>query len=75
MNISKILMATMATLVIGVGSAFYVSATFADNASCVKGTEVAAESCARCGDGVCARSCETATSCPRDCAPNGDPSK
>lgn len=23
--------------------------------------------CARCGDGVCARSCESATSCPRDC--------
>ncbi len=29
-------------------------------------TEVAA-ACARCGDGVCARSCENATTCPRDC--------
>lgn len=24
--------------------------------------------CARCGDGVCARSCENERSCPRDCA-------
>ncbi len=23
--------------------------------------------CARCGDGVCAKSCENATSCPKDC--------
>jgi hypothetical protein len=27
--------------------------------------------CARCGDGVCARSCESATSCPRDCGTGG----
>ena len=27
--------------------------------------------CARCGDGVCARSCENATSCPRDCGGGG----
>lgn len=27
--------------------------------------------CARCGDGVCARSCESATSCPRDCGGGG----
>ena len=26
-----------------------------------------AGACARCGDGVCARSCESATSCPKDC--------
>lgn len=25
--------------------------------------------CARCGDGVCARSCENEFSCPRDCGP------
>lgn len=29
-------------------------------------TQVAA-SCARCGDGVCARSCENAKTCPADC--------
>jgi hypothetical protein len=34
-----------------------------------KGREGAA--CARCGDGVCARSCESATSCPRDCGTTG----
>jgi hypothetical protein len=26
-----------------------------------------AGACARCGDGVCAKSCESATSCPKDC--------
>ena len=30
-----------------------------------------AGACARCGDGVCARSCETAASCPRDCGTIG----
>ena len=25
--------------------------------------------CQRCGDGVCAKSCENAQSCPQDCAP------
>ncbi len=29
--------------------------------------EPTAGACARCGDGVCARSCENATTCPRDC--------
>jgi hypothetical protein len=27
--------------------------------------------CARCGDGVCAKSCENATTCPRDCGGGG----
>lgn len=31
------------------------------------GRDNAGAACARCGDGVCARSCENATSCPRDC--------
>ena len=31
------------------------------------GVEQTAAACARCGDGVCARSCETAASCPKDC--------
>ncbi len=26
-----------------------------------------ASRCARCGDGVCAKSCENALSCPQDC--------
>ena len=25
--------------------------------------------CARCGDGICAKSCENAQTCPKDCAP------
>ena len=31
--------------------------------------KVTAASCARCGDGVCARSCENERTCPADCAP------
>jgi len=31
------------------------------------GGEPTAAACARCGDGVCARSCENERSCPRDC--------
>ena len=27
--------------------------------------------CARCGDGVCAKSCENAQTCPRDCGGSG----
>lgn len=30
-----------------------------------------AGACARCGDGVCAKSCENATTCPRDCGVTG----
>lgn len=31
--------------------------------------KVTAASCARCGDGYCARSCENERTCPADCAP------
>lgn len=31
------------------------------------GGEPTAGACARCGDGVCARSCENQYSCPKDC--------
>jgi hypothetical protein len=31
------------------------------------GCEPTAGACARCGDGVCAKSCENQYSCPRDC--------
>ena len=33
--------------------------------------EPTAAACARCGDGVCAKSCESAKSCPRDCGGGG----
>ena len=29
--------------------------------------------CARCGDGVCAKSCENKTTCPADCGGGGGP--
>jgi hypothetical protein len=31
------------------------------------GGETTAGACARCGDGVCAKSCENKYSCPQDC--------
>ena len=31
------------------------------------GGETTAGACQRCGDGYCARSCESATTCPKDC--------
>ena len=33
--------------------------------------ETTAGACQRCGDGYCARSCENATTCPRDCGGGG----
>lgn len=66
MKISKMLMAVMATLVIAVGSAFYVNASFVDSAAC--GTGDVASKCGKCGDGYCNPRCgENATNCPRDC--------
>lgn len=34
-------------------------------------SEQGASFCARCGDGVCAKSCENAQTCPRDCGGGG----
>jgi len=56
----------------GIGVSFYGSfgaANTKDKNSCEQ-TQVAA-ACARCGDGVCAKSCETARSCPADCGSGG----
>ena len=33
--------------------------------------EQGAAACQICGDGYCARSCENAQTCPRDCGPGG----
>jgi len=55
---------------IGIGYAHFGVARATDN-SRVEQTQPAA-ACARCGDGVCARSCENAQSCPADCG--GTPS-
>lgn len=43
---------------IGLGAANAINTSRAEN-----GTSF----CARCGDGVCAKSCENAQTCPRDC--------
>ena len=37
------------------------------------GGETTAGACARCGDGVCAKSCENKYSCPQDCGGGGVP--
>jgi hypothetical protein len=47
---------------IGVGAA---------NAIDKSGSETGRASCQICGDGFCAKSCENAQTCPRDCAPGG----
>lgn len=50
--------AALATASIGLGVANTID----------KGTpEPEVSRCARCGDGVCAKSCENALSCPQDC--------
>lgn len=51
----------LAAVSIGFGAASAV-----DNNS-----ERGASACQICGDGFCARSCENAQTCPRDCAPGG----
>jgi hypothetical protein len=68
----KRLRATLIALVIcaaSIGFGLYGSfeAATQDNS----GRQTQAAACARCGDGVCAKSCENATTCPRDCGGGG----
>ena len=51
----------LAALSIGFGAASAVN----------NNSEQGASFCARCGDGVCAKSCENAQTCPRDCGGGG----
>ena len=46
-----------------------VSIGFGAASAVDKNTEQATSFCQRCGDGICAKSCENAQTCPKDCAP------
>jgi hypothetical protein len=60
MKLRRMLLAFAAALVIALGAVSFGLAGF--------GTpEPTAGACARCGDGVCAKSCENKYSCPKDC--------
>lgn len=48
-----------------------ISIGFAAAGAVDKSSEQGASFCARCGDGVCAKSCENAITCPRDCGGGG----
>ncbi len=74
MKRTRLLLGVTMTLSLAAGAAFFVTSGYAGRAACSMGVEVAG-SCARCGDGVCARSCENAKSCPQDCAPSTNTSK
>lgn len=68
MNLRRTLLIAAALCAVAAGSISYGLTQPADGGlnACAEQTRAAA-ACARCGDGVCARSCETAASCPRDC--------
>jgi len=72
MKTLKVKLAAAAICAVSIGFGFYGYSRTANasDTSGVQQTEKAA-ACARCGDGVCARSCENATTCPRDCGGSG----
>ena len=69
MSLRRTLLIAAAVCAVAAGSLSYGPTRPAggDALACGDETRAAAAACARCGDGVCARSCETAASCPRDC--------
>ena len=60
-NLRRILLAGAAAFAIAVGAFSYGVPGLSG------GCEPTAGACARCGDGVCAKSCENQYSCPKDC--------
>jgi len=68
MNIRRTLLIIVAVFAIAFGAISFGMVSFGGN------VEPAAGACARCGDGVCARSCETKYSCPQDCGGSGSTS-
>ena len=60
MNLRRALLIIVALFAIAFGSISFGTTWLA-------GCETTAGACARCGDGVCAKSCESKYSCPQDC--------
>lgn len=70
MNLRRLLLIATAAFAIAFGTFSYGLPLLSG------GCEPTAGACARCGDGVCAKSCESAASCPKDCGvTGGTPSK
>lgn len=63
----KYLRATAIAVALAAVSIGFGAASAVDN----NNSEQGASFCARCGDGVCAKSCENAQTCPRDCGGGG----
>jgi hypothetical protein len=61
MNLRRMLLIAAAAVAITLGAFSYGPPLLGG------GCEPTAGACARCGDGVCAKSCENQYSCPRDC--------
>jgi hypothetical protein len=62
MNLRRILLIGAAAFAIAFGSVSFELPWLSDGGCPTAGA------CARCGDGVCAKSCENQYSCPKDCA-------
>jgi hypothetical protein len=62
MNLRRALLIAVAVCAVAIGSISFGMLGLADT-----GVEQTAAACARCGDGVCARSCENERTCPADC--------
>ena len=64
MNLRRALLIVAVVLAIALGAFSFGLAGF-------DGGEPTAGACARCGDGVCAKSCENQNTCPQDCGGSG----
>lgn len=61
MNVRRMLLVAAAAIAISLGAFSYGLPLLSG------GCEPTAGACARCGDGVCAKSCENKNTCPQDC--------
>ena len=61
MRLRRLLLIAAAAIAIAFGTFSFGPTMLSD------GCEPTAGACAKCGDGVCAKSCENQYSCPRDC--------
>ncbi len=68
MKVRRMLLIAVAAGAVAIGSITFGLSGRAGAGANACGTQTqTAAACARCGDGVCARSCENERSCPADC--------
>jgi hypothetical protein len=65
MNLRRMLLISAAIIAINIASGFDFRPTTGVH------KQFQASACQKCGDGYCARSCENAQTCPRDCGGTG----